>query len=290
MGSRRQILYFIGLFEHLEDLKLYDDRVHFRAEPADDQTPIPPFIPPLRGRLTIMYFTRVGLLEDMIDQFGGIRFHYMDLYHVDGIRLLLDSCAKTLETLRLYPGDPRGKEISLNSMQVLANDFAAISSLRDFDLSRNKSLRTLEIRAWYPTGTHLPKYALSTITSPAFSEVIVVYRESDFPGVEPLQPNSPIFRQLLPAERAEETLWHERQFKVFRTMRKIRGFQLVLCADVWDGVKEYTIRRLRQAVAAEKAKRGFDNTFPEPLVGYSRRGSRRELTKRTTDPRPWVPL
>ena len=69
----------------------------------------------------MMYFTRVGLLEDMINLFGGLGFRYMDLFDVDGTRLLLDICAKTLETLRLYPGDPRGKELSLDSVQVLAD-------------------------------------------------------------------------------------------------------------------------------------------------------------------------
>ena len=63
------------------------------------------------------HFTRVGLLEDVIRLFGGLRFRYMDLFDVDGMRLLLDACAKTLETLRLYPGDPHGKKVSLNSVQ-----------------------------------------------------------------------------------------------------------------------------------------------------------------------------
>ena len=46
-GSYRQIIYFTGLFRHLEDLKLlynYDPQ----DEPADNATPIPPFTPPLR--------------------------------------------------------------------------------------------------------------------------------------------------------------------------------------------------------------------------------------------------
>ena len=35
----------------------------------------------------------------------------MDLFFVHGMRLLLDACAETLETLRLYPNDPRGEEL-----------------------------------------------------------------------------------------------------------------------------------------------------------------------------------
>ena len=69
-GSRRQITYFIGLFQHLQDLKLVYDRTRFQEEPADDLTLIPPFVPPLRGRLIMRDFTRVGLFKDMIELFG----------------------------------------------------------------------------------------------------------------------------------------------------------------------------------------------------------------------------
>ena len=50
---------------------------------------------------------RVELLEDMIGLFGGIRFRSMDLFDVEGTRLLLNACAETLETLRLHQNDPR---------------------------------------------------------------------------------------------------------------------------------------------------------------------------------------
>ena len=107
----------------------------------------------------------------------------MDLYNVNGVGLPLDACAETLETLRLYPADLRGKEHSLNSIQVPADNFAAIYSIGDFDLSRNKSLRTLEVTV-YQVGYKLLYYspditmgplthALSTITSPTFSEISV---------------------------------------------------------------------------------------------------------------------
>jgi hypothetical protein len=31
-----------------------------------------------------------------------------------------------------------------------------------------------------------------------------------------------------------------------------------MCADVWDGVKEYSVWMLEEAVAEEKTKRGFN--------------------------------
>ena len=67
VGSRRQVIFFIGLFQHLQDLKLLYDLVYFEEEPVDDLTLIPSFAPLLCGRLTMTCFTRVGILEDMID-------------------------------------------------------------------------------------------------------------------------------------------------------------------------------------------------------------------------------
>ena len=108
-GSRRQIIYFIGLFQHLENLKLFDGWADIQGESVDDLTLTPPSAPPLHGRLTMSRFMKAGLLEDMINLFGGIHFRHMDLCNVEGTRLLLGACAETLETLRLYPADPRGE-------------------------------------------------------------------------------------------------------------------------------------------------------------------------------------
>ena len=109
-GSYRQIIYFIGSFQHLEDLKLlFEPKWTFPEEQANNLTLTPPFAPPLRGRL-MMTFIRGGvLLKDMIDLFGGIRFHQLDLFHVEGMSLLLDACAETLETLQFHPNDPHGE-------------------------------------------------------------------------------------------------------------------------------------------------------------------------------------
>ena len=74
---------------------------------------VPLSVPPLHGRLTLAYFTREKLMEDMIVLFGGLRFRHIDLFRVKCVRLLLDACTKTLETLRLYPTDCSGEEILL---------------------------------------------------------------------------------------------------------------------------------------------------------------------------------
>ena len=108
-GSCRQILYFIGLFPNLQDLKLHYIRLTDEQESTVDATLVPLSIPPLRGWLTLTCFTRVNLIEDIIALFGGLRFRHMDLFRVKCMRLLLDACAETLETLRLYPTDSYGE-------------------------------------------------------------------------------------------------------------------------------------------------------------------------------------
>ena len=102
-GSHRQIIYFIGLFQHLEDLELHPRDPELKQEySVDDLTLIPHFAPPLRGRLTILFSNKVELVGDMISLFGGLRFRSMHLSFVDGMQLLLGACAETLETLRLH--------------------------------------------------------------------------------------------------------------------------------------------------------------------------------------------
>ena len=211
----------------------------------------------------------------MIDLFGGIRFRHVGLYDVHGVGILLDACAGALEALRLYPADLRGKEHSLNSVQVSADNFAAIHSIGDFDLSQNKSLRTLEVTAYHVGCTlrdHSPDitmepltHALSTITSPTFSEVTIFYREHDF--------------------CATIALSHHRQVEWFRMMYKVWGFQLALCVDVWDGVGENHVRTLRKVVAEEKVDNEFD-IYLEPAVFYSPR----RFPHTHGYLHPWVPL
>ena len=250
----------------------------------------------------MMCLTRAGVLEDMIDLFGGIRFRYMHLFDVAGMRLLLDACAETLEILRLHATDPRGKGLSPSGLQVLTGDFTGVSSIRDFDLSRNKILRTLEVTgpggdatcALYQAGSLDTAigpfaYALSTITSPAFTEITAFFRDYEFRGVAAPWIYSVLVYQLSPAGIAKEAAWFDWRFGVFQAMRKIRDFQLVLCVDAWDAVGEYTVGALKQAVAAEKAKGTFDDTFPEPLVVYSPRGARPHRMESRCSP-SWIPL
>jgi len=109
-GSCRQILYFIGLFPNLQDLKICYQKPVEEQESTADAKLIPLSTPPLQGRLILTCFTREKLMEDMIVLFGGLRFHYMDLFRVKCAQLLLGACAETLEVLRLYSTDPHGED------------------------------------------------------------------------------------------------------------------------------------------------------------------------------------
>ena len=113
-GSPRQILYFIGLFPNLQDLKLFYSLPRKEQESATDADLVPLSVPPLGGRLTLACIAGEMLIKDMIAFFGGLRFHSMDLFKVKCVRLLLDTCAETLETLRLYPTDPYGEDFHQN--------------------------------------------------------------------------------------------------------------------------------------------------------------------------------
>ena len=108
-GSKRQIIFFIGLFQHLENLSLYGSRPR-EIGPEEDLTPIPHFAPPLRGRLVVWDWAETDLLQDMIRFFGGIRFSAMSLFNVPGTRYLLRACANTLLVLRLQLCDPVGEQ------------------------------------------------------------------------------------------------------------------------------------------------------------------------------------
>ena len=115
-GSHRQIIFFIGLFQHLEDLKLLPKFSGSQREPLDDQILVPTFAPPLRGRLTVQCSAWAGVLEDMAELFGGFRFRHMVLVDGDRMQFLLDGCADTWEPLRFYLFDAHGGEVPLSGV------------------------------------------------------------------------------------------------------------------------------------------------------------------------------
>ena len=63
----------------------------------------------------------------------------------------------------------------------------------------------------------------------------------------------------------------EKQFRVFREVRSVRAFRLVLCADVSDCMVERAMKILEGVVEAEKVKEGLGNLC-EPLIRTTRYG------------------
>ena len=57
-----------------------------------------------------------------------------------------------------------------------------------------------------------------------------------------------------------------KHFELFRGMHQIRGFRLVLHADVREPLEGWVVQKLKDVVAAEKARGGFNALFPEPAV------------------------
>ena len=114
------------------------------------------------------------------------------------------------------------------------------------------------------TASTLLRHVLSTIQSPVFFQVVVLYQDGDFRGARPS------WRSHWGLSRAEiaEASRHHRRFEVFREARKVWDFRLVLCANVQEHIREHSMEILKRVVAVEKAKTGFDDFPSEPLVTY----------------------
>ena len=106
-GPNHLLLYLLGLFPNLDDLKLVSTN-SWRSV-ARGLTLVPHSAPLLRGRLTLAVFHDEGFLGGLSELSSGLRFRYMDLVRVEGSRFLLAACAETLETLRIHPTSWTGK-------------------------------------------------------------------------------------------------------------------------------------------------------------------------------------
>ena len=239
-GSCYQILYFIGLFPNLQDLKLNYHLPTIEQESTAGAILIPLSIPPLRGRLMLTCFAREKLVKDMIAIFGGLRFRHMDLFRVKCVQLLLDACAETLETL--YPTDPYGEEFFQKdkrrncSEQSIADNHTLLPR---FHLPQNRFLRTLEttaesINVAGDSVFDFLKTVPSSVTSPGPLDVII-YRDDDLAHPPPCwECDFEALRLHLCSQKIIDrfALYHQRQLRVFCEMHSVRDFRLVLCADI----------------------------------------------------------
>jgi hypothetical protein len=157
-----------------------------------------------------------------------------------------------------------------------------------FNLSQNKSLRTLETTAASITSENAaPDFltaVLSTIASPLPLDVIIDYDDYDLDGFRywavylglarwPLVPPQEL------DEMARNNLRHEQRFKLYREMYLVRGFRLVLCADVSNQVVEPAVQTLESLVGVEKAGGRLDYLHCEVLIISEKRTPRIPYTR-----------
>ena len=132
-------------------------------------------------------------------------------------------------------------------------------ALRHFNLSQNRSLRTLETTAESiinadNTGSDLLRTVLLSITSPAPLEVVIIYRDDVFWW---------------------STQKLQQQLRVFCEMHSTRDFRFVLCADVSNHMVEYAIKSLECTL---KAGKGLGHLLFKPLIICERRTLRTRHT------------
>jgi len=111
-GTQRQLLYFLALFPNLDDIEI--EYYPIVNPDHDSEVAVPFSVPSLRGQLKLTHFPSETISRDMITLFGGLRFRYLDLFSVEGSRVLLGACADTVQTVRVYPTIPNSTEPMLN--------------------------------------------------------------------------------------------------------------------------------------------------------------------------------
>jgi len=146
-------------------------------------------------------------------------------------------------------------------------------SLRwDYDLSRNKSLRTLEttaasIAAAGDQVSIFLKTVVSTITSPLLLDVVIIYTTHDLSDSS--LDLSPALAAMVEREAAGYAASHEVRFRVFREMHQVRDLQLVLCADGGGSMWGYA-RKWNYVTEVERGKGVMEYILCEPLIVYER--------------------
>ena len=122
--------------------------------------------------------------------------------------------------------------------------------LRDLDLSKSGALRSLEL-----TITNLKvspsltltflRNLLPTITSPVFSDVVIILREGTIQDM--------VFIQHV-------------VFSTMRSLYEVKPFRLVFSLEIWEGDKENIVEMLKRCIDVETAKGGLDFLPCPPVI------------------------
>ena len=128
--------------------------------------------------------------------------------------------------------------------------------IQDFDLSCFRSLRSLEVTASSVSQTradapYLLRDIFSTITSPDFSEIILVFQRPD------------LYRP------------YQIPFEVFREMYSKRKFRLVFCLEVLKKYRAAGWEVMRQRLDSEIAQRRLDFLSSPPTLAVRGRNFRK---------------
>jgi len=143
--------------------------------------------------------------------------------------------------------------------------------LRHFDLSRSRSLRTLETTAESiisaeDTASDFLKSILSSIPPPAPLDIVILYRDRDLGArieCKICKPTKPVcFGHNFQRQWDFYAECYRRQLKVFREMYSVRDFRLILCADAFDCVGGDAIRILEDTVIEEEVRGGVKSPPP----------------------------
>jgi len=146
------------------------------------------------------------------------------------------------------------------------------------------------INAAKNTASNFLKTVLSSVTSPAPLDDIIIYLDLDLGGIPAscrvaCKSNSePIyFPQSTPKTTDGDALAHQHQLRVFHGMHNVRYFRLVLCADVSGRMVEHAMETLERIVEG-----GIDHLPSKPVIVSERRTIRTRYADHNMGwPREW---
>lgn len=248
LGSRRRLLDFFRLFPKLDDIMICE----YFGEGEDHEVLDGKLIPiegGLRGQLKLKNVGDEGLLKDMIVAFGGMRFTSVCLESVQwAVPLLLKACAGTLQTVYIYPGDGShiGKTILVSGVHIsnVTTDVTLSVTPLLIDLSHCTVLRSLEIpsHSFPPLASNCAYMirALSTITSPVFSEIVVVFENGG--------------------------RWQGELADVLAEMYNVKQFRVRFCLQAPERSRADFLPRLASYTRAEIAEGTYDFLPCPPLI------------------------
>lgn len=242
-----EILYFVGLFQTLQDLRLCNFDCTEEDETEDCLSLIPPLIPPLQ-HLVLERIKGEKFVDGMIKVYKMLDIRCMGLQWVqlECIQWLLDACAGTLETLRLNPADLKRESFLFcflffwGATQRFTTDHLASRS--QLNLSKLKSLQTLEFTA--DASTHADQATLNFLKS-TLPTLLMVHHHPLLWII--------FFNNRVRPER----------YEALGKIHKEWNFRLVLCIENPDGqMIERDVRRLNGIV---EAQRGFNEDLDSLL-------------------------